>query len=722
MTESQQNSLLSRRSLLLAGGGLTIAAILPISTLMKSGQNGKDAIDEFAPNAFIRILPDNTVTVLVKHIEFGQGPYTGLATLVAEEMDADWGQMRAQSAPANIELYVNSILGVQGVGGSTSMASSWEPMRKAGAAARAMLIAAAAKKWDTAPDDITIRNGVIEHSASSRQASFGDFAALAATEIAPEDPPLKDPKDFRLIGKSLHKLDTIPKTNGSAAFTLDVYRDNMITAVVEHPPAFGAKVASLDITAAKATPDVVDVKQIPQGVAVFAENTYAALEGRRALNVSWDESNAEGQSSAQLEQVLRTRTQTPGIVATERGDAIEAIASSKSVLEVEYVFPFLAHAPMEPLDAVIEQRGDTVEAWLGSQTQTIDHETIANTLEVDQKNVILNTMLAGGSFGRRAQASGDFAAEAAETFKATDRTRPVKLMWTREDDIKGGFYRPLVAHRVSVALTESGDIEGWKHVIASPSILTGTRYAAVLERGADPTMIEGASPFAYATPNLHVSAHVVDYGVPVLWWRSVGHTHNAFVVETLFDEILQSAGHDAVEGRIQQLEDRPREKTVLKRAAELADWGKSPREGAAFGVAVHESFGSYVAEIVEVSIEDGTPRVHNVWAAVDCGRPVNRNIITAQIEGGIGYGLGAMLYNEINIEEGGRVSQSNFHDYQALRINEMPNVEVAIIDSSEKPTGVGEPGLPPIAPAVANAVRRLTGNAHRRLPLVKYGF
>lgn len=719
MAKTQQDTLLNRRNLLLAGGGLTIAAIVPISTLMKSGQAVKDAVDEFAPNAFIRIMPDDTVTVLIKHIEFGQGPYTGLATLVAEELDADWGQMRAQSAPANAELYANSILGLQGVGGSTSMASSWEPMRKAGAAARAMLVAAAAKKWDAPPNDITIRNGVIEHNASGKQASFGDLAALAAMETAPEDPPLKDPKNFQLIGKSLPKLDTISKTNGSATFTLDVYRDNMMTAVVEHAPAFGALVASFDASAAQATPGVVGVRQIPQGVAVYAENTYAAIAGRRALEVTWDGTNAEKRSSAQLEQELRTRTQTPGVVSIERGDTDAAIASGASVLEAEYVFPFLAHAPMEPLDAVIEQRGETIEAWLGSQTQTIDHETIANTLGVDQKNVIVNTMLAGGSFGRRAQALGDFAAEAAETFKATDRTRPVKLIWTREDDIRGGFYRPLVAHRVSVALTESGDIEGWKHIIASPSILTGTPYAGVLERGADPTMIEGASQFAYAAPNLHVSGHVVDYGVPVLWWRSVGHTHNAFVVETLFDEALQAAGRDAVEGRMQQFDEKPRHEKVLKRAAELADWGKRPREGAAFGVAVHESFGTYVAEIAEVSMDAGIPRVHNVWAAVDCGRPVNRNIIKAQIEGGIGYGLGAMLYNEIMIEEGGRVSQSNFHDYQSLRMNEMPDVEVAIIDSPENPTGVGEPGLPPIAPAVANAVRRLTGDAHRRLPLVK---
>ncbi|MEO1014502.1 MAG: molybdopterin cofactor-binding domain-containing protein [Pseudomonadota bacterium] len=711
----------SRRDFLAGAGGLTLATFVP---LRAKGQSGEAAIIRggaeaggFAPNAFIRILPDNAITVLVKHIEFGQGPFTGLATLVAEELDAAWDQMRAEAAPADVTLYANAAFGLQGTGGSTAIANSYTQMRKAGAAARAMLIGAAAKTWGVPAGQVTIEDGVIKHAASGKEGGFGEFADSAANETPPEDPPLKAKKDFKFIGKSVPKLDTSGKTTGEAVFTLDVYRDDMLTAVVAHPPKFGAVPASFDVDAARAVSGVVDVKETPQGVAVYGENTYAALKGRDALNVKWNDAGAERRSTAELTALFRETAQGHGVVADERGDVAAALSGDEAVLEAEFVFPYLAHAPMEPLDAVVEQRDDTVEVWMGSQLQTVDQQTFAGVLGVDPSNVIVNTMLAGGSFGRRAQPASNFAAEAAAVFDASGRSRPVKLVWTREDDIRGGFYRPLTVHKIRGAMGADGALKGWEHTVVSQSLVAGSPFEMLIQDGIDPTMIEGARDLYYKTDNFKISVHTMDVGVPVLWWRSVGHTHTAYAVETFMDELLQRAGLDAVEGRLNLLEGRPREAGVLKRVAELADWGRAPREGAAFGVAVHKSFDTYVAQIAEVSMDGGAPRVHKVWAAVDCGQPVNVNVIEAQIEGGIGYGAGAMLFDEITLAPGGAVEQSNFHDYRSLRINEMPEVEVAVIDSDESPTGIGEPGVPPIAPAIGNAMRRVGGSTPRRLPV-----
>ncbi len=716
--QSSAPTLISRRAVLQVAGGFAIATALPVKARAQSGAaaaiQGGGAPGAFAPNAFIRVAADDTITVLVKHIEFGQGPWTGLATLVAEEMDAAWSQMRAEHSPSNVQLYANAAFGIQGTGGSTAIANSFMQMRKAGAAARAMLVAAAAKTWGVAPEGVTVSDGVVRHAASGRTASFGALAELAAAETPPADPPVKARDDFKLVGKSLPKLDTASKTDGSAVFTLDVYRENMLTAVVAHPPKFGATPASYDADAAKAVPGVVDVQEIPSGVAVYAETTYAALKGRAALGVDWDDSAAETRSTASLVETFRAATASPGLIASESGetDAMEAALADPgdgATLEAEYIFPYLAHAPMEPLDAVIEQSGDTVEAWLGSQLQTVDHQTIAGVLGVDPANVQVNTMLAGGSFGRRAQPTSRLAAAAAHAFAAAGRARPVKLMWTREDDIRGGYYRPLTAHRLRGAIGPDGVLTAWDQTIASQSILKGTPFEAGIVDGVDGSMVEGARNLYYDPPHSRVSVHTMDVGVPVLWWRSVGHTHTAYAVETFVDQLIEAVGADPVSARLAMTINRPRLAGVLTRAAEIADWGRAPRGGAAFGVAIHPSFESYVAEIAEVSIENGAPRVHHVWAAIDCGQPVNVNVIEAQIEGGIGYGLGAALMNEINLDEGGAVRESNFHDYRSLRIDQMPAIDVAVIDSAEAPKGVGEPGVPPIAPAVANAVRRLTG-------------
>ena len=718
----------SRRAFLSGAGGLVIAVTLPLKTRAQSGEElvfgGKTVAEaQYAPNAFVRISPDNLVTVLIKHIEFGQGPFTGLATLVADEMDADWSQIRAEHAPADATLYGTVLFGgIQGTGGSSAMAASFDVMRKAGAAARAMLVAAAAQEWGVPASSITVSKGLLSHAASGKSGSFGHFAEAAAKLEAPADPKLKTPDQFIYIGKNVPKLDTGMKSTGAAQFTLDVYRENMLTVVVAHPRKFGAKVASFDDKAARDIAGVVDVKQISAGVAVYARNTFAALKGRKALNITWDESAAETRSTDEIIEERRQATKKRGALAGEKGVVDEAaFADPANSIEAEFVFPYLAHTPMEPLDAVFERSADGgVEVWMGSQIQTMDQGAIAGVCKLEPSQVKLNTVLAGGSFGRRAQADAHFAVEAAEVFMAAGGETPTKLMWTREDDVQGGYYRPLMVHRMRGAVNSAGDITAWEHVIAGQSFVANSPFEGMLQKGVDATMVEGAAVTPYDLPNYNVTAHIINNPVTTLWWRSVGHTHTGYAVETFIDELLEKAGKDPIEGRLALMTDpkHARLANVLKRVNALAGGMNAP-EGRARGVAVVESFRSYVAEIAEVSIENGLPRVHKVWCAVDCGIAVNPEVVRAQMEGGIGYGLSAILFNELTLDEGGAVTQSNFHDYRTLRISEMPEVEVEIIASDAPPTGVGEPGTPPIGPAVANAVRRLTGATPRNLPMIK---
>lgn len=704
----------SRRAFL-TGMGLVIGvALAPRGLAADALQRGAPADVTGAQvfNAFVRIAPDSTVTVLSKHIEFGQGPYTGLATLVAEELDADWSQMRAAAAPADDETYANLLFGVQGTGGSTAIANSFEQMRKAGATARAMLVAAAAETWGVPAGEITVEKGRIRHEGSGNETGFGEVADLAATMPAPEDPPLKDPADFVLIGTDLPKLDTLAKSTGEAVFTFDVLAENMLIVMVAHPEHFGATVKSVDDAAARAVPGVVDVQTLPSGVAVYAENTWAALKGRAALTVEWDLANAETRSSVQIESDYRALFAESGHEAANAGDVGAALTGEGlTIIEREIVFPYLAHAPMEPLDAVLMRNEDgSIDCFNGAQFPGMDKTAIAEVCGVDVANVRVNTQLAGGSFGRRAQFGSPYMREAAAAFAASGMNRPIKHMWTREDDIRGGFYRPVYLHNLKGAVDADGNIVAWRQHIVGQSLMKKGEF--------DETTVEGASDLPYGIPNLHVSSTATDLPIPVLWWRSVGHTHTGFAVETFVDELLEAGGKDPVEGRLALLGDgNPRHAGVLSRVAELADWGSAVPEGRQRGVALHKSFNTYVAEIAEVSVEAGTPRVHKVWVAVDCGIAVNPNVIRAQMEGGVGYGLGAVLFDQVSLGEGGKIVQSNFHDYRSLRINEMPDVEVAVIQSTEPPTGVGEPGVPPIGPAVANAWRRLTGQPVRRLPL-----
>jgi isoquinoline 1-oxidoreductase subunit beta len=703
------------KSGLTLGAGLVIGLRLPRPAEAKMGAA---AGSELVANAFVSIGADDTVTILSKHIEFGQGTYTGLATVLAEELDADWSTVRVESAPADVTRYANLFFGAQGTGGSTAMANSWGQMRQAGATARAMLVAAAAAAWDVPAAEIAVADGIVSHAASGHSARFGELVEHAAGLEPPAEVALKDPKDFKLIGRQmLPRVDIPAKTDGRAQFTLDVQMPDMLTAVLARPPRFGGAVKSFDATAAKKVQGVVDVVQVPQGVAVLAKGFWAAKTGREALSVEWDESAAEKRGSAELVAEYRALLDQPGASARLDGDPDAALAGAATVLTADYEFPYLAHAPMEPEDCVVHVHEDSCEVWAGSQLQTVDQAVVAATLGLSPAQVRLHTMLGGGSFGRRATPNADVAGEAAAIAKTAGAKVPVKLVWTREDDIRGGRYRPLTVHRLQAGLDASGKLVAWTHRVVGQSFLKGTPFeAALVQNGVDGTTVEGARGLPYAVANLRVDLHTPDVGVPTLWWRSVGHTHNGYTTETFFDEVAHAAGRDPVELRRELLQDHPRHLGVLNLAAEKAGWGDPLPPGRARGVAVHESFRSFVAQVVEVSLgADGLPRVERVVCAVDCGIAINPDNIRAQMESGIGYGLGAALHDEIVLEDG-YVRESNFHDYRSLRIHEMPAVEVHVVASSENPTGVGEPGVPPIAPAVANALFQLTGKRVYRLP------
>lgn len=718
---------LSRRRFLQGGAGLTLgfclaAVAAPAAGPGKAG-SGPAAAGAFAPNAFLRIGTDNTVTVLSKHLEMGQGTYTGLATLLAEELDADWKTVRVEGAPADARRYNNLFWGqAQGTGGSTAMANSWEQMRKAGAAGRAMLVSAAAKRWQVAAADIVVREGVVSHPASGRKASFGELAAAAADEPVPADVRLKEPKDFRLIGKQARRTDSASKTDGSAIFTQDVFLPGMLVAVVAHPPRFGATVKSFDAARARAVKGVVDVVQIPQGVAVLAHDTWSAKKGCDALSVNWDESRAFRLGSEEILARYHELAKAPGKVAKQTGDAGQAFAGAARVVRAAYDFPYLAHAAMEPMNCVIRLDAGGCEVWNGEQLHTGDQHALAELLGLRPEQVRINTLYAGGSFGRRACKDSDYVREAAQIVKAIGGRAPVKLVWLREDDMRAGYYRPLFHHALEAALDAGGNLVGWRHRLVGQSIIAGSPFeSAMVKDGIDAVSVEGAANLPYAIPNLMVDLHTpTDIGVPVLWWRSVGSSHTAFSTETFLDEVASAMGQDPVALRLRLLEAHPRHAAVLRLAAEKAGWGAplkaAPGTRRGRGVAVHESFGSFVAQVAEVTVaKDGKLTVDRIVCAVDCGTAINPDNIRSQVEGGVGFALGAALHEEITLKEG-RVEQGNFDGFPLLRIGEMPRVEVHIVASNAAPTGIGEPGVPPVAPAVANAIAAATGKRLHRMP------
>jgi isoquinoline 1-oxidoreductase beta subunit len=702
------------------GGGLLISLYLP--KLSQAGVSAKptDKLKSiepatFAPNAFIRIAPDDTVTVIVNKSEMGQGVYTSLPMLIAEELEADWSKIKVESAPVDA-VYNHTVFGMQLTGGSTSTASEWQRFRKAGATARIMLIAAAAQNWKVEPQSLRAENGFVIHAASNRRASFGSLADTAATLTPPKDVPLKDPKDFKLIGKSTRRLDTPAKVNGSAQFGLDVQIPGMMTAVVARPPVFGGKVVSLNAERAKAVAGVKDVFQVPSGVAVVATGFWPAKLGRERLEIKWDDGPSANLSTVGMREQYATLAKTPGLVARKVGDPARAIAGAAKTITAEYEVPYLAHAMMEPLNCVVDLRADRCEIWTGTQFQTGDRMAAAAAAGLKPEQVQIHTTLLGGGFGRRANPASDFVLEAVQVAKAA--RVPVKVVWTREDDIRGGYYRPMWYDRMVGGVDAAGNPVAWTHTIVGQSIFQGTLFEQFgIKDGIDSASVEGAADLLYGIPNLQVDLHTPRIGVPVLWWRSVGHSHNGFAVEAFFDELAHAGGKDPYQLRRTLLANQPRMRAVLDLVAQKANWGKPLPAGRGRGIATHFSFDSYVGQVAEVSVDKtGAVRVHRMVCAVDCGQVVNPDSVKAQMEGGIIFGLTAALKAEITLD-GGRVQQRNFHDYPMLRINESPEIEVYIVPSTENPTGVGEPGVPPVAPAVANAIFAATGKRVRKLPI-----
>jgi isoquinoline 1-oxidoreductase beta subunit len=636
----------------------------------------------------------------------GQGSYTGLATLVAEELDADWAQVKVESAPVDQARY-----GWQGTGGSSAISTSFTPLREAGAAARQMLVAAAAQLWAVSAAEIEVEKGQLRHRKTDRQATFGALAALAATQAVPTTVTLKDPKDFTLIGKTLPRKDR-GKTDGSAIFTQDIQLPGMLTALVAHPPRFGATLVNVDVTEAKALPGVVDIVQVDNRVAVLANTFWQAKKARDRLNIQWDESGAFQQSSQELFAHYHQLAESPGVVAKQEGDPNQAFQTADKVIEASYECPFLSHAPMEPMNCVVQLQQDRAELWYGCQSQTHDQQTVAKVLGFEPPQVTINTLFSGGSFGRRL--TNDYVVEATRIAKAFGQSVPIKLVWTREDDTQGGYFRPMAVHTLKAGLDKEGNIVAWQHRIVGQSINQSLGYG---ESTPDGSLMEGAVDLPYQIPHLSIEQHIVDLPIPVLYWRSVAHSHTAFAKEAFIDELAAASGQDPVAFRLKLLSKQAKHKRVLQVAAEKSHWDRPLAPGKVRGLALHESFHSVVAQVVELSIADNKPyQVDKVTCVIDCGLAVNPDVVVAQMEGGIGYGLSPTLLSEITFKQG-KVEQSSFHNYPVVRMAQMPDIEVHIVPSSEPPTGVGEPGVPPIAPAVANALLAATGVPRRRLPI-----
>ncbi|WP_437986763.1 molybdopterin cofactor-binding domain-containing protein [Sorangium sp. So ce117] len=666
-----------------------------------------------SPNAFVRVGTDESVTVVLAHSEMGQGIWTGLAMLIAEELECDWSKVRSEHAPT-APVYGHPVLQFQMTGGSTTTNSEFERYRTVGAMAKDMLLRAAAARWKVSPAACTAANGVVTHGKD--KLTFGQLAEEAMKLAPPAKVKLKDPKDWKLIGTLVRRIDTPEKITGKAQFGLDVHFPGLRTAVVLRPPAFGAKLVKFDAADALKVPGVEKVVPTANGVAVVAAHFWAAKLGRDALRAEWTQPEGGGADSAKLLAEFHAKARTPGTVAASVGKVEDALAAAKSRLEAEYDVPYLAHAPMEPLNCTVKIDGDRCEIWTGTQFQTGDQMAAAKILGTTPDKVQIHTTFLGGGFGRRASPVADFVGEAVIVAKAAGV--PVKVVWTREDDMRGGFYRPAFVHRIQVGVDARGLPAAWDQVVVGQSIVAGTPLESFVTRnGVDLTSVEGIaeSPYVERTPALRVSLHSPRTPVTVLWWRSVGNTHTAFAVESMVDELAHAAGQDPLAYRLELLKDKPRHANALKVAAEKAGWGTAPAPGRARGLAMHESFGSIIAEVAEVSIEKGRIRVHSVTCSVDCGTAVNPLGIEAQIQGSVAFGLTAALYGKINIAEG-KVQESNFHDYPMLRMFDMPRIAVHLIPSKAKMGGIGEPATAPIAPAVANAVFALTKQRLRSLP------
>jgi isoquinoline 1-oxidoreductase subunit beta len=695
-----------------AAGGLTIA--FHAGPFAQASEEPKPAPKPLPdPNAFLRIAPDGTVTVLLAHSEMGQGMWTGLVMLVAEELDLDWSKVRVEHAPA-AAAYAHTAFGMQMTGGSTSISSEYDRYRQVGALARTLLVEAAAQKWSVPAAAVRVEKGTLV--SGSQRASFGELADAAAKLPRPAAVALKPRSNWSVIGTPRKRLDSAAKVTGAATFGMDVRFPGLLTALVERSPYFGGTVKSFDPADALKVPGVRKVVQVPSGVGVVADNFWAAKLGRAALRVEWEPGEGGTLDTDQLARSFRELAGRPGIKAKAAGDPAAEMPKAAKVVEAEYDFPYLAHATMEPLNCTVRIGDGACEIWTGTQFQTMDQNTAAEITGLKPEQVTIHTQFLGGGFGRRATPTSDFVREAVHVAKAAGA--PVKTVWTREDDMHGGYYRPLFYHRVRVGLDARGAPLAWQHALVGQSFVADTPFAGMIQNGVDPTSVEGVfdSPYVLDTPHHLVELHSPKLPVTTLWWRSVGHTHSGFVMETMMDELAGAAGSDPLAYRRRLLAKHPRHLAALDLAAAKAGWGRPAAAGRFRGLAVHESFGSFVAQVAEVSVDGKAIRVHKVTCAIDCGTAVNPAGVAAQLEGGVIFGLSAALYGEITLRDG-RVQQSNFHDYKPVRMYEAPAVEVHIVPSTENPSGVGEPGVPPVAPAVANAVFAATGQRLRRLPL-----
>ncbi|MEX0276778.1 MAG: molybdopterin cofactor-binding domain-containing protein [Ruegeria sp.] len=704
---------LSRRGFLKSAAAAS--AVLYVGTNARGAIAAADTADAML-NPFVKIDSNGNVIAIVKHFEKGQGPATGLTSLIAEELGVTMDQIDYEFAPSNPNVYNNTLFGpFQGTGGSTAIANSWVQYRTAGANAREMLIKAAADAWGVDASTLDIQEGVI--AGSGKSAPLGEFVAAAAAIAPSETPRLRDPSEWKIIGnEATRRKDSPIKVNGAAKFAMDVHLDNQMVVMIKRTPQRGGTVASFDDSAAKDITGFIMAQALPtsHGVAVYAENTWAAMQAREALEVEWDLSAAETRSSQEIRDEVLTALQQAPVYNVNKADqaaVTAAVDGADTIVEKTFYFPLLAHAPMEPLNCTIEQTADgDIVLHDGAQMPTGPHMAFQQIFELPAEKIHIKTMLAGGSFGRRATPDADYQVEAGLAFVMTDRTRPVKLVWDREDDIRGGYYRPAAGHKVRVGLDSDGSIVGWEHQIAGQSIMKGTAFEAMLVKdGIDHSTVEGVTENPYVIPGMSIGLTDTEKATSVLWWRSVGHTHTAYVMEVMMDMAASAAGKDPVEFRLAYLsgdKDQQRKAAVLKLAAEKGNWGK-PADGNVQGIAVHKSFGSYVAEVVEISgnLDDGI-QIEKVTAAVDCGIAVNPDVIKAQIEGGIGYGIGHAMRDQITLADGA-VEQSNFPDYEPLRISDIKAIETHIVASTEAPTGIGEPGTPPSAPALANAIAML---------------
>jgi isoquinoline 1-oxidoreductase subunit beta len=711
MTSTSSAPRLTRRMVLkataAAGGGLILSLSFPQLKAARAAESGAD----FAPNAFVRINPDGMVTFTIPQVEMGQGIYTALSMILAEELDAPFEHVKAVAAPPNDKLYGNPLLGFQVTGGSTSVRAFWKPMRIAGATARAMLVQAAATKWSVDPASCRTENGEVLHDVSAQKAPYGDIVQAAAALTPPQDPPLKPSSDFKVIGKSLKRLDTPDKVNGKAIYGIDARPAGVKIATLASCPVFGGKVAHVNDEQAKTMPGVRQVIVLDDLVAVVGDHMWAAKKGLNALDITWDEGPNASVSTADILNGLMSASEKAGAVAKSTGDAAKA-QGGETKLEASYHVPFLAHAPMEPMNCTVHVRPDACEIWVGNQVITRAQGIAAKVTGLPLEKVTVHNHLIGGGFGRRLEV--DYIAKAVRIAQKVDG--PVKVIWTREEDIQQALYRPFYFDRFQASLS-GGKLAAWSHKIAGSSVLA--RWAPpAFKNGLDADAVDGAIDFPYETPNLHVEyVHAEPPAVPTCFWRSVGPGHNIFVIESFVDELAHAAGQDPVAFRRAHLEKEPRLLACLNLAAEKAGWGGALPARVGRGVACQSVFGSYVAAIVEAEVDDeGEIAIRLVTAAVDCGTAVNPDSVEAQIQGGLVFGLTAALYNEITIAKG-RVQQSNFNNYRMMRINETPAIDVHLLRNGESPGGIGEPGTSIAGPALANALFAATGVRLRSLPV-----